>query len=106
MKVTIGELHEDFSRDTYWARVFLESDDGRKRTTLLTCASHEYLWDLFKSNKFTMDDVRDVWLKKVIDRCISAGDSTFNTKVLRYVYAMTDEGRENGMEFLEREISP
>jgi len=105
MKVTIEKLREDFSRDTYWTRIYFESDDHQKESTVLICASREYLWDLFKARK--PEEVKlEQWLQDAIKKWGFLGDKIFERKVYYDVYAETAEGRVNGLEFLKNEVVP
>jgi len=103
MIVTPGPLHEEFSRDNYWARIHFESNDKSKKTVVLICASSEYLWDLFRAKK--VSEVKlDEWHKQIIKKWENRGENIFNKPVQYDVYANTDEGKINGLDFLKKDI--
>jgi len=105
MKIIKEKIREDFKRDIYWTRIHFESEDKKNKSTLIVCASWEYILDINRIN-----DVRDFhlnnWLKDVIKKWESLGGDIFNRPIYYDVYANTDEGRENGLEFLKKEIKP
>lgn len=103
MKIEKQELREDFSRDTYWTRIYFSSDDEKRRSVILVCASEEYLEDLFKVNKLTKIQLEE-WLKKVIEKWEGLGENVLNKKVHYDVYANTPDGEQNGLVFLINEI--
>jgi len=105
MKIEKEMLRDDFHRDTYWSRIHFESDDGTKRSTVLFCASHEYLWDLFRARKF--EEVQlNRWHESVIKKWEKVGDKVFKKAVHYDVYSNTNEGKVNGFDFLKNEIVP
>jgi len=105
MKTEVEKLREEFRRDTYWTRINISSDDDSKKTTVLVCASHEYLWDLFEARE--IEQVKfDVWLDKVVKKWEAMKEEVFNAPVHYDVYANTKEGMENGDKFLKEEVKP
>ena len=104
MKIQAGTIHEEFSRDTYWARIRFESDDGSKKSTVITCASHEYLWDKLGVRDLSKEDLKG-WLNAVVEKWKNKGDSILKEAVHFDIYANTEEGIENGLIFL-RTITP
>ena len=101
MKIIKEKIKEDFDRDVYWTRIIFESEDGSRRTKVMAITSWEYLLD---SN--CISEVKDIhreqWIKAVMNKWESQGDSIFAKKVHYDVYASTDEGRLNGLELLEK----
>jgi hypothetical protein len=101
MKTIKGKIKEDSDRDVYWTRIIFESEDGNRKTKVLAIASWEYFLD---SNRISeVKDVhREQWMESVMNKWESLGDSIFDKKVHYDVYANTDEGRLNGLEFLKK----
>ncbi len=100
MKVIKGKINEDFDRDVYWTRIIFESDDGNCRTKVLASVSWEYLLDSNHVAEVT-DVHRTHWIESVMNTWKSKGDSIFAKKIHYDVYANTDEGKKNGLEFLK-----
>jgi hypothetical protein len=73
------------------------------QTTILACASHEYLWDSLGIRDLSDEDVQK-WTSKVAEKWVTKGDSIFTQAVHLDVYATTGEGHENGLSFLREEI--
>ena len=100
MEIIKGIIKEDFDRDVYWTRIIFESEDRSRRTKVLASASWEYLLD---SNRIS--EVKNIhleqWMESVVNKWESQGDSIFAKMVHYDVYANTDEGRLNGLEFLK-----
>ena len=98
-------MHEDSNRDNYWSRIYFESYDQQKKSVVLICASREYLWDIFRARNF--EEVKlEQWFKNVIKKWESLGEEIFKKEIHYDVYAETPEGEINGLEFLEKEITP
>lgn len=105
MKIDKKSLREDFSRDTYWTRIHFESDDQKKRSTVLICASQEYLEDFFHVRE--LDKIQlDQWLQNIIKKWESLDDKIFEKEIHYDVYANTPEGVANGSKFLQEEVKP
>ncbi len=105
MNIKPEKIKEEFTKDTYWTRIHFESEDKSQKSTLLVCASREYLWDLFGARK--PEEVKiDQWLQGVIKKWESMADIIFNNKVHYDVYANTPEGSKNGLKFLKEEVTP
>ena len=105
MEINKGKIHEEFDRDTYWTRIYFESEDKKYKSTVLACASWEYFMDTNRVNEITKRHLEE-WREKVIKEYESLGDKIFDKKVHYGVYAQTPEGKINGLEFLQKEISP
>jgi len=103
MKITSEKINNDFHRDTYWTRIFVDSDNGIKKTVVLVCASYEFLWDRFKTRNFDNAKLSE-WLESVEEEIKSMGDGVFSLAIRYKVYATTHEGEKNGLEFLEKEV--
>ena len=104
MKIIKGKIKENFDRDVYWTRIIFESEDGGRRTKVLAIASWEYLLDSNRSS-----EVKDIhleqWMESVMNKWKSQGDNIFAKKLYYDVYANTDEGRLNGLEFLKEIVA-
>jgi len=98
------KIHEEFNRDTYWTRIHFESED-LKKVTVLTSVSDEYLWDRFKTQKISQEQLKE-WREGVVEKWSSKGDALFTGEVYYDVYATTSEGQSNGYNFLQEEIKP
>ncbi len=103
MKVEIEDAKEEFARDTYWARIHLSVEDKRS-TSILVCVSLEYLWNLKGTKDFDVAQVNE-WMREVANAWQSKGDTVFSTPVHYDVYALTDEGKVNGLDFLQTKVS-
>jgi len=105
MKITRGSIKEDFHRDLYWTRIYFESNDGQKTSTVLVSASEEYFWDLLHTRQFGKIEL-EKWLKSVIVKWESLGDDILKEKIYYDSYATTYEAKMKGIEFLQKEIEP
>lgn len=103
MKFITEKVKEEFNRDTYWTKITVISDDGKKNTVILTCVSSEYMWNAFKTQKINQE-LLDKWLENVVKKWQSLGDSIFESSIHRDVYANTRDGIENGYIFLNKEV--
>ena len=104
MKIEKEKIREEFKRDTYWTRIHFESDDGKRKATVLTCASWEYLLDTNRVNKLRAEHLNQ-WLDFVVKKWTSRGDDIFTQEIYYDVYTNTEEGKENGLQFLKEEVS-
>ena len=102
-EAVVEKIRENFNRDVFWTRIFFKSDDG-KESTVLACASYEYLSGLIGSHEFTSKELQD-WVKKVVQKWSDRPD-IFRKSVHYDVYATSGEGLANGMKFLQEEIKP
>lgn len=102
MRVEVEDVKEEFARDTYWTRIHLSAEDGRS-TFVLVCVSLEYLWNLKGTRHFDTEWLNQ-WMKEVGSEWQAKGDAIFSTPVHYEVYAMTSEGKVNGLEFLQTEV--
>lgn len=103
MKIKKEKVHEDFNRDLYWVKIHFYSDDGKKESIILACASQEYLWNEYGEMKPSLE-ILNKWADKVINKWNEFGEKILDTKIYYDVYATSDEGRENGLEFLKNKI--
>lgn len=105
MKIVKESVKDEFRRDTYWSRIHFESDNGESKATVLLCASHQYLWDLYHAKK--LEEVKILeWYESVVKKWVAAGDVVFTKPVHYDVYANTQEGVDNGLNFLRNEVTP
>src|SRR3989338_6440798 len=104
MKVTPEKLREEFDRDTYWARIHFVSDE-QKESAVLVCASHEYFWDIFKTKDYT-EEMLKKWYESVVSKWKNTGEKIFEKPVHYDVYATSQLGIQNGIDFLENEVHP
>ena len=107
MKIQKDLLQEDFSRDLYWIRIFFISDDGIKRTKILSSSSVEYWSQVFGipiGNKIT-PEIAEPWINLIIEKWSKLGDEIFNQDIHYDVYATTLDGEANGLNFLLKEIN-
>ena len=101
--VSIEPVKEEFSRDTYWTRVHLQADHDRD-TSVLVCASLEFLWNQYGKREFTQEFLAQ-WAATVADQWKARGETLLDKPVHYAVYAVTEEGEMNGLEFLKKEIA-
>lgn len=104
MQIIDSTLQHDFSRDVYWKKVGLISDNTRKETSILLCASYEYLSNELDTEILT-DVVVENWATETITEMRSRGDRLFDKTVNYEVRALTSNGLESGFIFLEEKIS-
>jgi len=100
MKIISGEIKEDSLRDCYWKRVHFKSDDESQKTTLLICASEEYIFSLFNTTEPEEIKIKQ-WFEKIVENWKSRKDEIFNKEVYYDPYANTPEGIENILTFLK-----
>jgi hypothetical protein len=102
MKIIKGTIKEDFNRDLYWTRVVFLSDDEKKRTQVLVCASEEYFRDLYRlSGNQKLDQAHfDSWLDSVITKWSKFGERLLERDIHYDVYATTQDGEANGIDYL------
>ena len=106
MKIEKEDIQYEFHRGLYWTRIFFTSDDGVKKTKVFTCASMEYLSDFYRivsGDKLNQDDFDD-WLSNIVKKWSILGEEIFNQDVHYDVYANTQEGEANGIDFLVKEV--
>ena len=102
MEVEVEKVKEEFSRDTYWTRIRLHAGD--KKTSVLVCASLEYLWNRQGTRHFTVEQLTQ-FMQYIGNQWQKKGDGVFASPVHYDVYAVTDEGRENGQQFLRTKVA-
>ncbi len=104
MQTVTGALHRDFTRDNYWTKVELVSDKSKRKTDILLCASYEYLIKNLKTEELN-DKVVGNWVVTIIADIKKKGDSLFDAPTHFEVRAITDEGYQNGVSFLEEKVA-
>lgn len=100
MQIVTGALHRDFSRDNYWTTVGLVSENSKKKTDVHLCASYEYLSEKLKTDDLN-DEVVNNWVVTAVTDLQKKGDLLFNQPVHFEVRAITDDGKQNGLSFLQ-----
>jgi len=104
MNIKKEKIKEDINRDIYWTRAHFESDDTKHTSTILACASWEYILDSNGINEVEAKHLNQ-WLEEVKRKWISFGDKIFEKERHYDVYANTSEGEVNGLEFLQKETN-
>lgn len=104
MQTVTGALHRDSFRDNFWTKVELASDTHKRKTNILLCASYEYLTTKLRAEELS-DEVVNNWVSKEVDTLKLQGDSLFNSPTHLEVRALTSEGYQNGLAFLEEKVS-
>ncbi len=102
MKAEKGTLKRDFSRDLYWARIIILSDDEKKHTKIFVCSSLEYLNDLYKipyNGELSNDNI-DNWFSLVVEKWSKFGENIFDQDTHYDIYTNTHDGEINGLNFL------
>lgn len=102
MEIIKGPIKEDFSRDLFWTKVIFRNDSRTRQTQILVCASQEYLDDLHKLSdpqKLSQEHL-DRWLQVVIEKWLKLEADIFEKDVHYDVYANTEKGEANGIDFL------
>jgi hypothetical protein len=102
MIVKKEKVREEFHRDLFWTRILIISDEGLKKTQILTCASQEYLEDYYRlSGGQKLEKVHfDEWLNRVVKKWEKLGEEIFNQEIHYDVYTNTEKGEANGTDFL------
>ena len=73
-------------------------------STVLVCASYEYLEDLYGAQ--SIDDVDlDLWLEEVIKKWQGLCEDIFKAKIHYDSYVNAGQGKINGINFLKNEIA-
>lgn len=97
--------HRDFSRDIFWTKVDLASDDSSSRTKVLLCVSYEYLSENLKDCGVDNEAVGH-WMESVIEELKNRENSLLFSKEFHFeVRAITQGGYEKGMSFLKEKLS-
>ena len=104
MKILPSKLNNNTSRDVYWTRLYVESDQGNKSTQVLFCACYEYLCEKLEINEFSEDQLQTL-LDDFIEEVKSQEDAIFSKPIHYVVRASTREGGLNALSFLENEIN-
>jgi hypothetical protein len=100
MDYKIGTIKEEQNRDTYWVRIHLKAPSVDKRSTIIACASYEYLSGFAGTNTVdTLDLSR--WAEKVAKKWTREGPKVLSRPVHYDVYALTQKGKQRGREFLK-----
>lgn len=99
MKILKGTIQEDFSRDIYWVKIIILSDADDRKSKILACLTQEYLDDLTNNNT-EVATALNVWLGEVIKKWQKIGDQIFDQDVHYDVYASSQNGEANGLDFL------
>ncbi len=102
MQITKNKIEEDFGRDLFWTRIAFMSDDASQKTQIFTCASEEYLHDIYKlsRNHRLSHEQMDGWQNSVIAKWSKLGDALFKQDIHYDVYANTQKGEASGIDFL------
>lgn len=102
MKTLRGSVKEDFDRDLYWTKIVFLSDDETKKTSVFVCASQEYLDDFYRIAGTLRPEQKhlDDLVKRVVAKWSTLGEDVFKQDVHYDVYANTQEGEANGLDFL------
>lgn len=102
MKILKGKLFEESSRDLYWTRIIILSDDESKHTKIFVCSSLEYLNDLYRvpyNGKLTDENINN-WFSLVVEKWSKLGPNIFDQDTHYDIYTNTKEGEINGLNFL------
>lgn len=107
MNLKKTEMREDTSRDLFWTQIIFSSDDGSRESRVLVAASREYFaqsYELSTGGDLT-SDVFNTWLDSVISKWLKLGDEVLNKSTHYDVYATTESGEANGLDFLLSKFS-
>ena len=104
MRTIFTSIKYDNKRDSYWTKVEIKSEkDSNKKTTLLFCASYEYLGEEVKLKN---EDKITKWFKDdVLNELIKKGEIIFRKPYHLDVRALTIDGYNNGLTFLQNELT-
>lgn len=102
------EIHYEQVRSTYWTRIYVTDDNGKKGRVLV-CAGRNYLHDFFRipGGDQLIKDHFDKWLEQVISD-LKKNIEHFKTdgQVSYKVYSFTLKGQQNALKFLKEEVTP
>jgi len=106
MRITPGNVREEFGRDLFWVKIFFESDDQAKKTRVFACAPQEYLEDLFhlSGGQKLSEEQLNKWSNAVIGKWKKLGEDIFTQDTHFDVYYSTPEGEQNGLNFLLKQV--
>lgn len=99
MKIKKTKIEEDFNRDIFWTKIIIQSNDNKKTSVILICASWEYLCDFNKVNRVKKYHI-ELWLDGALKE-IEKNKKVFSKKVHYIVNANTEGGKKNGLKFLK-----
>ncbi|MFC1626851.1 hypothetical protein ACFL1P_01455 [Patescibacteria group bacterium] len=102
IKVSRNNITEDSSRDIFWSKVVFISANNRKSSSVLFCASKEYLEN---NNLLEMDGKMigasaNTWINLVIKKWKTLKNEIFNRKVHYDVYTNDPTVETEGLNFL------
>ena len=98
------DIHYEWRRMTYWVRIHIKYENAQ--SVVLVCASQNYISDYFKLTAPVKETDTKAWLEDVLRDLKEEGDSLLQQKVNYKVYAYSPEGKKNGLEFLQNEVTP
>ena len=98
------DIQYEFLRMTYWVRVHLKSEN--RQSVVLVCASKNYISDYFHLTAPIQEADKKAWMKKVLVDLKQEGEVLLEKDVNYKVYSLTNEGHINGLEFLQKEVTP
>lgn len=101
MKLTPEEAHYEPKRFLYWTRIIAEFDEDTTSTTVMVCASRQYISDKYKLSVPITDEHIETWLNDVIKELETESEEFKGQEEYRKAYSFTAEGQQNGMEFLQ-----
>lgn len=104
MQIIKNKVERDIQRDNFWTQIQIKSPTINKKTSLIVCASYEYLGDKLKKKDLDNASV-EKWVDDIILKWQSKGNSIFNEPVHKEVWAITDEGKKNGEIFISEKIN-
>ncbi len=100
MKFKEQNLKNDFSRDIYWTQIYVFSDDEKLVSRILICASYEFFCNLLKKTTFNENELEN-WKKEIVKKWVDKGDNLLDKDIHYDVYSTTEEGEDNGLNFLK-----
>lgn len=102
IKVSSNDIIEDSSKDIFWSKIDFSSSDDKKTSSVLFCASKEYLEDrsFLKRNEEMVDKGASAWTNLVIKKWRTLNDEIFNERVHYDVYTNDPAAEVKGLNFL------
>ncbi|MFH1193512.1 MAG: nucleotide exchange factor GrpE [bacterium] len=99
MKIEYSPINTDHGRDLYSGRIDFISDD-EKKVRIFICVSYEYL-----SQKLSLGDISEdnisKWMKdEPTKKWEKMGTALFGQDLYYDIYAISEKGKENGLEYL------
>lgn len=103
-KPQVTTIKEDGQRDLFFFKIYFESDDGQKKSTVFAAASREYFEDNPEFKGRDKNLLKEEWRKKVVRKYNSFGEDIFLQKIHYHADVFTQEGHTALMNYLMEKL--